>query len=848
MDPNTLPIYRYEADIVRALADHRVLVLEGPTGSGKTTQLPKILQRAMVTDQPIGVTQPRRIAAVSVAWRIADELKVQLGDEVGYAIRFDDTTSSKTVIKIMTDGILLQEARTDPDFSRYGVIVVDEAHERTLNIDVTLGLLHRALSRRPDLRVVVSSATLQPLVFQRYFEKAVGHVPVVSIDARPFPVETFYKAARSDDEDALVEAASLEVLDICRGGEPGHVLVFLAGEGAIRQTYEKLALSRLPREVVLLPLYGKLTRQEQERVFDELPDGMRKVVLATNIAETSITVPGVRFVVDSGVAKVPRYQARSGMSTLFQEPISKASADQRAGRAGRTAPGRCIRLYSAKSYAARPDFTDEEILRLELSEVVLRLIDLGVREVESFPLPTPPRKKALEAALRMLQTMGAIDGERNLTRIGKRMMPFPLTPPLSRMVVEAADRYPTVVDEVLMVAAFMSAHSPFLYPQGEEAEARAMQQRLQHPSGDAVTAVIALSRYLAAKNPEGFAKEHYLDKDVMAFVRKAHVQLKDIAQGMGIAIQSGGDASLIVRAVAAGYAHQILKQHGRAYEGMGEELISVHPSSSLFGARAPFVVATDVVVSTRPYARGVSALRPEWVVDVNPELARQWRISAPKKKVEREQIPKEAMPRTLPLGKVAAPVEERRGKPIVHLDARKKSELDKADLRALPPAALSWKAELVDGALIWGRPMALAKWLALMPHVPLPEPRGDGAVKAEVPRDVPLGALLELDRNLHTLARLLPRLLAPHVMSRERQGGWLALVSNGEGGFWVELVADWMDALSTTLASLHDLRTALPDDDPLASQIDSELTTLEHRSFEAADALEAARRLMPKRG
>lgn len=850
MDPTSLPIYRYESDIVRALTDHRVLVLEGPTGSGKTTQLPKILQRAMVTDQPIGMTQPRRIAAVSVAWRIAEELKVQIGDEVGYAIRFDDSTSNKTVIKVMTDGILLQEARTDPDFSRYGVIVVDEAHERTLNIDVTLGLLHRALTRRKDLRVVVSSATLQPLLFQRYFESAVGHVPVVSIDARPYPVEILYKPARNDDEDALVEAAAIEVTEICKG-EPGHVLVFLSGEGAIRQTYEKLALSRLGRDVVLLPLYGKLTRAEQERVFHELPDpNQRKVVLATNIAETSITVPGVRYVVDSGVAKVPRFQSRTGMSTLFQEPISKASADQRAGRAGRTQAGTCIRLYPKRSYEARPDFTDEEILRLDLTEVVLRLIDLGVKHVESFPLPTPPRKKALEAAIKMLETMGAIDGDRNLTRIGQRMMPFPLSPPLSRMVVEAADRFPSVVDEVLMVAAFLSAHSPFLYPQGEEAEARAMQSNLHHPSGDAMTAVIALSRYLMAANPEGFAKEHYLDKDVMAFVKKAHRQLREIAEGMGIHILSGGDATLVVRSVAAGYAHQILKQHGRAYEGMGENLISIHPSSSLFGARAPYVVATDVVVSTRPYARNVSALRPEWVVDVNPDLAREWQISAPKKRMDRESIPKEAMPKVLPLGGVQALVEDRRGKPIVHLDMKQVARLAKTDLRGLPPTVLGWKAELLDGTMIWGRPMPLAKWLLLLPHVPLPEPRGDGSAKAEVPRDVPLGALLELDRNLHTLARLLPRLLAPHVISKERQGGWLALVSNGEGGFWAELVSDWMDALTTTLESLRDLRTALPDDDALASQIDSELTTLEQRSFETADALERARRLVPasKRG
>jgi len=853
MDPLTLPIYAVESEIVRALTDHRVLVLEGPTGSGKTTQLPKMLKRAMVTDQIIAVTQPRRIAAVSVAWRIADELKVPIGDEVGYAIRFDDMTSAKTTIKIMTDGILLQEARTDPDFSRYGVIVVDEAHERTLNIDVTLGLLHRALQRRNDLRVVVASATLQPLLFQRYFESAVGHVPVVTIDARPFPVDVVYKPARSDDQDAIVEAATDEIIAICKSGEPGHILTFLSGEAAIRQTYEKLALSRLGREVILLPLYGKLTRAEQERVFDEpsIPNA-RKVVLATNIAETSITVPNVRFVVDSGVAKVPRFQAKTGISTLFEEGISKASADQRAGRAGRTAPGKAIRLYTEKWYNQRPDFTDEEILRLDLTEVVMRLLDLGQKEVENFPLPTPPRTGALKAAIKMLETMGAIDNERNLTRIGKRMMPFPLSPSLSRMVVEAADRFPQVVDEVLMVAAFMSAHSPFLYPQGEEAEARAMQRVLAHPLGDAMTAVNALSRFLASHHPEAFAREHYLDPDVMAFVRKAHRQLCDIAQNMGIVIQGGGDPTLVVRSVATGFAHQILRSQGRLYEGISDTPITIHPSSSLFGSRAQYVVATEIVVSTRPYARNVSALKPEWITELNPSLARDWRITAPKKKVDRETIPPEAMPKVVSIAGLQVPIDDRRGKPVVRLLARDKDRLGKADLRSIPPAILNWKAELFEDddkadkkgskkghiGLLWGRPLALAKWLALLPHVPLPESR------PEVPRDIPIGALLELDRNLHSLARLIPKLLSPYIVSKERQGGWLSLVSNGEGGFWVELVSDWMDALTTTLESARDLRKSLPDDDALASQLDSELMSFEQRRFDCLDALENAKKAM----
>lgn len=863
LDPNTLPIYRYESDIVRALTDHRVLVLEGPTGSGKTTQLPKILQRAMVTDKIIGITQPRRIAAVSVAWRVAQELGVRCGDEVGYAIRFDDSTSAATTIKIMTDGILLQEARTDPDFTRYGVLVVDEAHERTLNIDVTLGLLHRALARRPDLRVVVSSATLQPLLFQRYFEQVTGMtVPVVSIDARPFPVDIVYRVpdgggfnpARGEhggaqevrktsfgSDDMIVEGAAKAILEIVNGGEPGHILTFLSGEAQIRQTYDKLALSRLPREVVLLPLYGKLTRSEQERVFDDM-EGMRKVILATNIAETSITVPDVRFVVDSGVAKVPRFQARSSIQTLFEEGISRASADQRAGRAGRTAPGRCIRLYSKRSYDQRPAFTDEEILRLDLSEVVLRLIDLGIREVETFPLPTPPRRKALEAAIRMLEAMGAIDAERNLTRIGQRMMPFPLSPPLARMVIEAADRHPRVVEDVLMVAAFLSGHPPFLFPEGEEADARAMQSRLQHPTGDAMTAVITLSRYLAARSREGFCREHYLDADVMAFIAKAYGQMRDIAQGLGIVLDGGGEPASIVACMAAGFAHQILRGRGRTYEGQATDTpISIHPASALFSERPPFIVAAEVVVSSRAYARFACALRPEHVAEVNPELAREWGIATKKKSDHKGAgIPKDAIPQSLSLGGVRVAVEDRRGKLVVVLPARDKAKIESADRRGIPPAALGWKTEVVapDG-VIWGRAMSLAKWLVALPLVPIPE----GPAPETNARELPVGALLELDRNLHTLQRVLPRVLEPCLVSKGRQAGWVALVSNGEGGFWVELVTDWGDALSTSAESLHDLHAALPHGDPLTDQVEERLDDLRAREQALQEAYAEAKRL-----
>ncbi|TNF27639.1 MAG: ATP-dependent RNA helicase [Deltaproteobacteria bacterium] len=842
MDPKSLPIYNHEEEILRALERHRVIVIEGPTGSGKTTQLPKILLANGLSNGIIGVTQPRRIAAVSVAWRIAAELEVPLGAEVGYAIRFDDKTSRATEIKVMTDGILLMEARTDPDFSRYGVIIVDEAHERTLNIDFTLGLLHRALSRRSDLKVVVSSATLQPEIFKRYFSAvAGGEVPVVHIDARPFPVEIRYQPPPSDGPEAMMDAVAREVFAIEKAREPGSVLVFLSGEAMIKGTRELIEMSRLSRDMEVLPLYGKLTREEQELVFEE-PKDKRKIVLATNIAETSITVPDVRFVIDSGLAKVPRVNQKTGITTLREEGISRASAEQRAGRAGRTAPGRAVRLYGKRAYLARPEYTDEEILRLELSDVVLRLINLGIRDIEDFPLPTPPPRQALKAALGALHDMGAIDRQRNLTPVGERMMPFPLTPALARMVVEAGDRYPDVVDEVITVGAFLSARPPYLYPQGEEAQARAAQERLAHPLGDALTAVQTFKLYARSKNPEGFCEAHYLDPSIMAFIQKAHGQLCDIARAGGIEVRGGGDPNDVVRAVAVGFANGILRQRGRVYDGPGDMTIAIHPSSSLFGSSARYVVAADIVVSNRAYARFVSMMRTEWVVQANPELASKWGLDTRKRKKREEELPQpKGAPQTLILGDVVVPVVVRKGRPLVRVPAEEAPRLHTVSLSSVPEQALRWRALLEHGYFKWGRGSSLAELLCLLPHLPLPE-----GAPAPIP-DVPLGALLESDRNLHTLGRFVDRVLEPGLPHRGRNPGWLTLVSNGETAFWFEVVDDYPDALGTTLHAVRDLMHALPLQDPLHPKLEELGERLDARMIEVEHALDAAKRLLKRR-
>ncbi|MCA9514982.1 MAG: hypothetical protein KC635_08580, partial [Myxococcales bacterium] len=512
-------------------------------------------------------------------------------------------------------------------------------------------------------------------------------------------------------------------------------------------------------------------------------------------------------------------------------------------RAGRTAPGKAVRLYSQKSYRSRPAYTDEEILRLELSDVVLRLINLGIHDVEDFPLPTPPPPAALRAALESLRAMGAIDGERRLTQIGERMMPFPLTPALARMVVEAAERYPNVVEEVLVVGAFLSARPPYLYPQGEENEARAAQESFAHPLGDAVTAVQVLRRYRAARNATAFCQHNYLDANIMAFIDKAHRQLTDIAVGHGIAVHGGGDVGNVVRSVAVGFARQIMRSsRGHTYEGPGEMAIAIHPSSSLFGRRAQYVVAAEIVISNRAYARFVSLLRPEWIAEANPELAEKWGLRKRLKKSEQRQVEARApLPQSLDIGGVSIPFVNKRGRPEIVIPIERVPDLTQANLAGLPTWALKMRTTIQQGRRSWGRGGPLAEVLCVLPHLPLPEG------EPEQHRDVPEGALLESDRNLHTIARFLDRVLAPGLPSRGKHPGWLALVSNGETGFWFEVVSDYQDAVQTSLAALVDLGHALPHSDKLQDRIEAMTSDLAQRSDDLEAAMAAAKKALGRR-
>ena len=813
-----LPVYACERQLLDALKHHPVVVVEGPTGSGKTTQIPQILLRAGVAGR-IGMTQPRRIAAVSVAWRIAAEQGVTVGEEVGFAIRFDDQTGPRTRVKVMTDGILLQEAQRDPLLADYDVIVIDEAHERSLNIDFALGLLHGILRQRRDLRVVVSSATLQPETFIQFFGNLGEDVPVVRIDARPFPVTVQWRPVTRQGPDDVPDAVAREVAAIHKARAPGHVLCFLPGEDAIKRTVGAIARHLAPqgggREVIVLPLYGALTREDQERVFAEFT-GQRKVIVATNIAETSITIDDVRFVIDCGTAKVPRFSARSGILALREEGIPQASADQRLGRAGRTAPGTCIRLYAERDFAARPRFGDPEIVRLDLSEVVLRLCGLGFSQVEEFAFPTPPTRARLHAALDELLRLGAIDRERRVTAIGKEILRLPLTPQLARCAVEAAMRWPEALDDVLAALALLSGRSPLLFPQGQEEAARRAHGQFAQPMGDVAQMVAVYRAWQNSQDPLQFARRTFVDPSTLTFAAHAHRQLGDLAGELGWNVGQGAPYELLARSLATGFSHQLLCSRGRFYEGPGDEKFYPHPGSVLYAHPPRFAVATELVVSNRAYARQLSPVRPAWIAELRPDLAARWNLRPEKQpasaKRERPPEPPPApRPTTLRLGGLELPVTLHRHKPAVTIPA---DAIERILLAAepVPAEARRWSASVRVGDLLFAEGTPLQALLQQLPTMPLPPP----GQRLACP--VPEGALLEVDRNLHTLERHLGDLLQP-AKGGQKRPGWVALVGNGGGGYWFEVVGDWREAVETTAVSLDALAGDLDDAEAIRPEV-----------------------------
>ncbi len=516
--PPELPVTQRRDDIAAAIRDHQVVIIAGETGSGKTTQIPKIClelgrgRRGAKGGGLIGHTQPRRIAARSVAERIAEELGTELGDLVGYQVRFTDRTSRSSRVKLMTDGILLAELQRDRMLRKYDTIIIDEAHERSLNIDFLLGYLARLLPRRPDLKLIITSATIDPERFARHFEDRRGKsAPIIEVSGRTYPVEIRYRPLMElpeedeegepvvrDQTEAIVDA----VKELSAEG-PGDILVFLPGEREIRDTADALSdltTSTRGGGVEIVPLYSRLSAAEQHRVFQRHTG--RRVVLATNVAETSLTVPGIRYVVDSGVARISRYSARTKVQRLPIEPISQASANQRSGRCGRVEAGIAIRLYSEEDFESRPEFTDPEILRTNLASVILQMASLGLGDIGRFPFVEPPDKRNVSAGVQLLEELGALvaaDDRPRLTRVGKRLARLPIDPRLARMILEA-ERL-GCVREVIVIAAALSLQDPRERPSEMQAQADQLHARYKADGSDFLT-WLNLWRYVKEQQRE----------------------------------------------------------------------------------------------------------------------------------------------------------------------------------------------------------------------------------------------------------------------------------------------------------------------------------------------------------
>ena len=636
--PPELPVSQRADEIERAIRDHRVVIVCGETGSGKTTQLPKIcIAAGRGIRGLIGHTQPRRIAARAVATRIAHEIGQPVGEAVGFKVRFTDHTKPDAWVKIMTDGILLAETQGDRDLAAYDTIIVDEAHERSLNIDFLLGYLKRLLERRPDLKVVVTSATLDADRFAKHFD-----APVIEVSGRTYPVEVRYRppaggdvAADSDreadDEEDLEEAIVNAAEDLWRGG-PGDILVFLPGEREIRETGDLLraSLARRPyaRHVEILPLFARLSVADQQRVF--APSEGRRIVLATNVAETSLTVPGIRYVIDAGLARVKRYSVRNKTTLLQIEKISQAAAQQRAGRCGRVAEGICVRLYDEEDFGKRPRFTDPEILRSSLASVILRMASLDLGAVDAFPFLEPPTPRAIADGYQLLQELGAVDAERALTPLGRELARLPLDPRIGRIVLAARDA--GCLAEALVIASALAVPDPRERPLEKQQAADQAHLRFRDERSDFLS-LVALWEFFADLSAQKLSHRRRVDACRAQFVsflrllewRDVHRQLEATLDEAGFkwsrALPKAFDAAryaLLHKAVLAGLLGNVgVKAEGEEYYlGARGLRFHLHPGSGLARKNTKWILAAELTETTRLFARCAAKVEPEWIEEV----------------------------------------------------------------------------------------------------------------------------------------------------------------------------------------------------------------------------------------
>jgi len=618
--PEELPITAKLDEIKTAILENQVIVLSGETGSGKTTQLPKIcLDLGLGVKGFIGHTQPRRIAARTVANRIAEELKCKIGESVGFKVRFSDHVGPLTHIKLMTDGVLLAEIQSDRNLLNYEMLIIDEAHERSLNIDFILGYIKSILPKRPDLKVIITSATIDTEKFSQHFNGA----PIIEVSGRTFPVEILYHPLEESSEgNSLVQSISDAVFELNRRA-PGDTLVFLPGEREIRETAEYLRKHH-PQDTEILPLFARLSVKDQEKIFK--PHQRRRVVLATNVAETSLTVPGIRYVVDPGLARISRYSIRSRIQRLPIEPVSQAAANQRSGRCGRIEAGVCIRLYSEEDFNSRPLFTDPEILRVNLASVILQMLSLRFGDIHQFPFINPPERKHINDGVKLLYEIGAVDKDHKLIEEGRLISRLPIDPRLGKMLLQANRE--GCLSEVLIITAFLSVQDPRERPFEAQQKATELHARFKDEKSDFI-AILNLwqyfheqSKHLTQNKLRKLCAKEFIAYMRMREWRDIYIQLKNQALELGLKLNDKEpDYASLHRAILSGLLSNIgFKAENREFIGAKQKKYFIFPGSHLFKKPPKWVVASEIVETGKNYARNAASIDPEWLVDLASHL------------------------------------------------------------------------------------------------------------------------------------------------------------------------------------------------------------------------------------
>ena len=833
LDYKSLPVYEQKQRILDTLKTNQVIIVQSPTGSGKTTQIPVILHEAGYSDNGIiAVTQPRRIAALSVSEFISKQLGTSYPGLVGYKMRFEDKTDLTTRIKIMTDGILLQEMKLDPMMKKYSVIMVDEAHERSLNIDFVLGLLKRILKVRPDLKIIVSSATMNAEKFSTYFDGC----PIVTIDTITYPVTVIYdpptipaSTNTLTAEEALLSKISNTIDRILYNRTEGDILIFLPGEKAIKDCINKLYRTPYSRKIQIIPLYGRLPKEEQEKVFDPAPFGRKKVIISTNIAETSVTIDGITSVIDSGLAKLNFYSPRTYTSSLIETPVSKASCNQRRGRAGRTQPGTCYRLYPRKDYDTRESYTIEEIFRTDLSEVVLRMAELGITDFETFDFISQPPKEAIRGAVETLRMLKAINPDNTLSSIGNLMVLFPLPPRVSRIIVESILKYPEVMEEVLIAAAFLSTHSPFVLPQGEEMDARRAHHTFRDIQGDFVSYVKLYRIYQQQKSREQFCKKNYLDEKVMAEIENIVLQLSDIVSAQQIPITGGGPMDDYLCCIASGMIQFVCVREGREnFRTLTADHISIHPGSNMFRTDPMYIVAGEIVRTSRMFAMSVSPLTKGMLAKIDPSLEKELNILKKSKEKSRslssgfeyeakgsfkEEYEKADIKKSkekdkptneIKIGSSVFSVKKVKGKQLVILPlsqllvCAKENDFSSNNELHIKLSTLKGKVTVKNGfEMLNGEKLELIFKIAnILNLIPIEEKKFDRKLNININEE----------QGIDKLCKAMEYALNVAVAkAKSKEMGFIAAFTDNNGNYWFKVSRGFSTALSETLSTLETL-------------------------------------------